>query len=75
MLIVLVDHVLNYNVLSIIDGARYGYIRPSQKLGDKVSESVTTFSSDEVIANTIIKAVDKQEKVNALLQQKALTIG
>jgi hypothetical protein len=33
MLIVLVDHVLNYNVLSIIDGARYGYIRPSQKTG------------------------------------------
>ena len=35
----------------------------AKKLGDKVSESVTTFSSDEVIANTIIKAVDKQEKV------------
>jgi len=47
-----------------------GILDQAKKLGDKVSESVTTFSSDEVIANTIIKAVDKQEKVNALLQQK-----
>ena len=47
-----------------------GILDQAKKLGDKVSESVTTFSSDEVIANTIIKAVDKQEKVNALLLQK-----
>ena len=47
-----------------------GILDQAKKLGDKVSESVTTFSSDEVIANTIIKAVEKQEKVNALLQQK-----
>jgi hypothetical protein len=31
---------------------------------------VTSFSSDAVIANTIIKAVEKQERVNALLQEK-----
>ena len=36
-----------------------GILDQAKKLGDKVSESVTTFSSDEVIANTIIKAVDK----------------
>lgn len=47
-----------------------GILDKVKELGDKVSESVTAFSSDEVIANTIIKAVDKQEKVNALLQAK-----
>ena len=31
---------------------------------------LTSFSSDEVIADTIIKAVEKQEKVNAILQEK-----
>ena len=31
---------------------------------------MTSFSSDAVIANTIIKAVEKQERVNALLQEK-----
>ena len=39
-------------------------------LSDKVSTSITDFSSDEMIANTIIKAVEKQEKVNELLKQK-----
>ena len=42
----------------------------AKELGDKVNESVTSFSSDEVIANTIVKAVEKQEKVNALLKEK-----
>jgi len=42
----------------------------AKKLSDQVSESVTSFSSDAVIANTIIKAVEKQERVNALLQEK-----
>jgi len=37
---------------------------------DKVSGSVTAFSSDEVIASTIIKAVEKQERVNLILKEK-----
>jgi hypothetical protein len=42
----------------------------AKALSDKVNESITSFSSDEVIANTIIKAVEKQEKVNELLKEK-----
>ncbi len=42
----------------------------AKELTDKVSDSITEFSSDEVIANTIIKAVNKQEKVNVLLKVK-----
>ena len=48
--------------MSILDKAK--------ALGDRVSDTVTSFSSDEAIANTIIKAVEKQEKVNELLQAK-----
>jgi len=47
-----------------------GILDKAKEIGSKVNDSVTSFSSDEVIANTIIKAVDKQEKVNALLQAK-----
>lgn len=36
----------------------------------EITEKMTEFSSDEVIADTIIKAVEKQEKVNALLKEK-----
>lgn len=46
-----------------------GLLDKAKELGDKVNESVTAFSSDEVIANTIIKAVEKQEKVNAILKE------
>lgn len=35
-----------------------------------VSGAVTGFDSDAAIANAIIKAVEKQEKVNALLKAK-----
>lgn len=42
----------------------------AKEITDKVTESVKDFSSDEVIANTIIKAVEKQERVNALLKEK-----
>ncbi len=42
----------------------------AKQLTDIVSESVTSFSSDEVIANTVIKAVEKQERVNAILKEK-----
>ena len=47
-----------------------GILDKAKEITGKVSESVTEFSSDEVIANTIIKAVEKQEKVNKLLKEK-----
>jgi hypothetical protein len=47
-----------------------GLLDKAKQLGDKVNESVTSFSSDDVIANTIIKAVAKQEKVNAILKER-----
>ena len=47
-----------------------GILDKAKEIGDKVNESVATFSSDEVIANTVIKAVEKQEKVNAILQER-----
>jgi hypothetical protein len=47
-----------------------GILDKAKKLSDQVSESVTSFSSDSVIANTIIKAVEKQERVNVLLHEK-----
>ena len=48
--------------MSILDKAK--------NLSNKVSDSVNEFSSDEVLANTIIKAVKKQEKINILLKEK-----
>ena len=47
-----------------------GILDKAKELGDKVNESVATFSSDEVIANTVIKAVKKQENINEILKQK-----
>ena len=47
-----------------------GILDKAKELGDKVNESIATFSSDEVIANTVIKAVGKQESVNEILKQK-----
>ena len=47
-----------------------GILDKAKELGDKVNESVTSFSSDETIANTVIKAVEKQEKVNEMLKEK-----
>ena len=47
-----------------------GLLDKAKQLGDKVKESVTSFSSDEVLANTVIKAVEKQEKVNRILKEK-----
>lgn len=38
-------------------------------LGTKVNETVT-YSSDAVIAKTIIRAVEKQESVNVKLKEK-----
>jgi hypothetical protein len=42
----------------------------AKQLTDKVTEGVTNFSSDEAIANTVIRAVEKQEKVNKILKEK-----
>lgn len=42
----------------------------AKEVADKVTDSVTSFSSDEVIANTVIKAVEKQERVNAILKER-----
>ena len=47
-----------------------GIFDKAKEISGKVSESVSDFSSDEVIANTIIKAVEKQEKVNLILKEK-----
>ena len=47
-----------------------GILDKAKELSDKVNESVATFSSDEVIANTVIKAVKKQENINDILRQK-----
>ena len=47
-----------------------GILDKAKEISVRVTDSVTNFSSDEVIANTIIKAVEKQEKVNLLLQEK-----
>ena len=42
----------------------------AKELGGMVNESITSFSSDEIIASSVIKAVEKQEKVNAILKEK-----
>jgi len=47
-----------------------GILDKAKELGDKVNESIATFSSDEVIANAVIKAVGKQESINEILKQK-----
>ena len=47
-----------------------GFLDKAKELSEKVSESVAAFSSDEVIADTIMKAVEKQERVNAILKAK-----
>ena len=47
-----------------------GLFDKAKDFSDRVSNSITDFSSDEVIANAIIKAVEKQEKVNELLREK-----
>ena len=53
---------MRVNLMGILDKAK--------ELGGKVNESIATFSSDEVIANTVIKAVGKQEKINEILRRK-----
>lgn len=47
-----------------------GLMDKAKGLSDKVMEKAVQFSSDELIADTIIKAVEKQEKVNKALEQR-----
>jgi len=42
----------------------------AKDISSKVIDKAIEFSSDELIANTIIKAVEKQEKVNKILEEK-----
>ena len=42
----------------------------AKELSNRVAEKTVEFSNDEVIADTIMKAVDKQEKVNAILKAR-----
>lgn len=42
----------------------------AKEFSNRVAEKTVEFSSDEVIADTIIKAVDKQEKVNVILKAR-----
>jgi len=42
----------------------------AKQISSKVADKAADFSSDELLADTIIKAVKKQEKVNAILKEK-----
>ncbi len=46
------------------------FLDKAKKLSNKVAEKTAEFSSDEIIADTIIKAVDKQERVNTILKER-----
>lgn len=45
----------------------------AKEVSEKISEKAIKFSSDEMIADTILRAVEKQEKVNAILQARGST--
>ena len=47
-----------------------GIFEKAKDISGKVAEKAANFSSDELIADTIIRAVEKQEKVNAVLKEK-----
>lgn len=47
-----------------------GILDKAKELSGKLNDSVSNFSSDEIIASTIMKAVKKQEQVNLLLKEK-----
>ena len=46
------------------------FLDKAKELSNRVAEKTVEFSSDEMIADTIMKAVDKQEKVNAILKAR-----
>ena len=45
-------------------------LEKSKELSDKAKDKVSTFDSDTLIADAIMKAVEKQEKVNYILQER-----
>ncbi len=47
-----------------------GILDKARELSVKVTDKAVEFSSDELIADIIIKAVIKQEKVNKILQDR-----
>ncbi len=47
-----------------------GILDKAKGLSNKVIDKAGEFSSDELIADTIIKAVEKQEKVNKVLEAR-----
>lgn len=47
-----------------------GILDKAKELSNKAVEKIVEFSSDELIADAIIKAGEKQEKVNVILQEK-----
>lgn len=46
------------------------FLDKAKELTNKVAEKTVEFSSDEMIADTIIRAVNKQEKVNEILKER-----
>jgi hypothetical protein len=46
------------------------FLDKAKELSNRVAEKTVEFSSDEMIVDTIMKAVDKQEKVNAILKAR-----
>lgn len=46
------------------------FLDKAKEFSNKVAEKTVEFSSDEVIADTIIRAVNKQEKVNEILKKR-----
>ncbi|SFP61511.1 hypothetical protein SAMN05216419_100946 [Nitrosomonas cryotolerans] len=47
-----------------------GILDKAKELSNRVADKTIEFSSDEIIADTIMKAVNKQEKVNAILKSR-----
>jgi hypothetical protein len=45
-------------------------LEKAKEISEKVVEKTVQFSSDDLIAETIIKAVKKQESVNQILKEK-----
>ncbi len=44
------------------------FLDKAKELSSRVADKTVEFGSDEVIVSTIIKAVEKREKVNAILK-------
>ena len=51
-------------------GNQMSIFEKAKEISDKVVDKTVQFSSDELIAETIVKAVEKQESVNNILKEK-----